>query len=364
MPPMEQARGYAFWSVVIALTLLCPIYGCDRRAPAADRGAARVALIGGQAAPSLHSTVFLSHADDAVACSGVLVARRLVVTAAHCTMTTSGAEPLRVDGFVVGFGPDRDSGEARLVERIQLTQGSGTRELAALVAAGEDVAALWLATDAPVEAVPLRVGLEYQPFARDAFLLSGFGLSSADGTNGARLSSAGTLAGIEEATGVLQIEGTGACYGDSGGPAMLQRRDALVGVIGQVATLDDAGACDADKAFAYSVLNDRVRELLEQTCEEAGGCGPALEPSPDDAGDDDTEPDSGEPREAGSDASDTEDDASVGPVHEAPEERAGGCACHSGPSRSARVTDVLFVLGALSLLTLRSRRPRRVQRPL
>jgi hypothetical protein len=328
---VTQVRSFRYTN---ALAVACMLAACLAQACAIEPEtvAKPLGLIGGMPAPSDDSSVWIAHADEGASCSGALIAPTLVVTALHCTLAPRSEAALRPDGFIVGFGGARDQGEVREVARVERLGGVDGGGLAAQVDAGRDVALLWLEEVAPASARSLPVLLDYAPRARDAYYLSGFGLEAIDGTNGRQLRAPATLSGLDAATGVLQLEGAGACYGDSGGPIVLQRRDALVGVIGQVAVDLDAGACTLDLAFGYSVLNASVRSLLTAACATAGGCGDAPDTQRDeDAATAVAPPDSGPGPDQDAATIDARppdaSDAAVETEARARRRPAGGCAC-------------------------------------
>lgn len=269
----------------LAFGLLVAV-GCQpsESSPIAAR---RAPIIGGRPAPERSEVVVVSHRDRADSCSGTLVAPVLTLTAKHCVFTRGFAEdaPLPADGFRIAFGPDDEHVELRAVDSVDWIGKPAATSVADAVAAGEDVAVLHLSEEAPQGTSPAAIDLDYEPKPGDELLLVGFGLSAIEtGVHGQRLDAPVSPSGLDPMTGILQVDGPSACFGDSGGPVLLEPKDAVVGVIGQVGGSSDASFCDIDRSFAATAMNPRVREFLRAACELAGGCGPGG--IPDDAGPD------------------------------------------------------------------------------
>jgi len=360
MSSVTQVRFRWYMRVFAMPSVLC-LWWLQACAVEPDAASMPLALIGGMPAPGSDASVWIAHADGAPSCSGALIAPTLVLTALHCTLDPRTEAALRADGFVVGFGAARDRGELRTVVSVERIPDAQSTSLAEHVARGEDVALLWLVDPAPASAHAAAVQLDYVPRSRDAYYLSGFGLESTNGANGRRLRAAATLSGLDPSTGVLQLEGATACFGDSGGPVVLQRRNALVGVIGQIASDEDAGACALDLTFGYSVINVGVRTLLADACGSLGGCG-----EPTDAGDEDAAV-SVVQTDSGSDAGDAatagpgrEPDASrTSPSAPARRKHSGGCACSGVGSRpvSGLVVALVGIAWIAASMRWRSRKP-------
>jgi hypothetical protein len=112
------------------------------------------------------------------------------------------------------------------------------------------------------------------PVGGQTFTLVGYGVAALDsGIFGERREGEAQSNAFDRETGVLEVSGAAACFGDSGGPLLYGVSDAVVGVIGQVGGSTDASFCDIGLSFASTVANERVRAFLEEACASIGGCG-------------------------------------------------------------------------------------------
>jgi cysteine-rich repeat protein len=272
-------------SVAALLALLAPACGQGRREPL---GSAQATIIQGAPDTSTTAAVLIRHRDKSSLCTGVAIASDLVLTAHHCTVMEgpAGLTPLAEVGFQVGFGPDEERMQPRFVTSVEWIENTEDRTLADIIAAGEDVALLRLTEPIPPDAAARDVMLTYTPRASDDLWMVGYGVSSLEtGSVGARLAASVTPAGFDAMTGVLEVTGPSACFGDSGGPLLLEPAQGVVGVVSEVGG-SDGGFCDVGLTFASTVANPRVRAFLEEACVSAGGCGPPvvdagiLEPPP------------------------------------------------------------------------------------
>jgi len=322
-------------------------------------------IIGADSSAKCVAIAHVAHIDGSAACSGSLIAPTLVVTAKHCVFraAVNGDSPLAKEGFRIGFGPSRDTLEESQVTRVAWIGMQDELSIESAVLAGEDVAVLELSEPAPLAQQPFQLDLTWSPIDQQVVTLGGYGVTDVEtGASGWCRLGAGLITAYEPETGIVQIEGASACFGDSGGPILAENLTTLLGVISEVGGSSDAASCDVGLTFAATAANTRVRRLLAQECARVGGCGGPSATAPSDAGQERAPPG---PVEAGEDfgtvlnadaAADAEQPrialttpASVGENE--------GCRC-SVPGRFCNAGSELWLLGTLALLL----RPRRIRR--
>lgn len=353
---VRERRQSAFVQPIVAA---CCAIGCAGGEPHPSTGAHQQPIIDGAPAPELSSVVLIAHRDVSDVCSGVLVAPRLVVTAKHCTLAPNTGTALVENGFRVGFGADI----AALLERYSvavhrlgsLDAGASEGGLTETVSAGEDVASIVLTEDAPSGALPSALAPDYQPNGTDLITWAGFGISSlSTGLNGTRLEASGKVTGLDPTTGMVQVAGPSACFGDSGGPLLLEPNGLLVGIISSVGGSSDASFCDIGLTFASTLANANVRSFLLAECAAQGGCGHRLL---NDGGVDAVEAgagladaDSGGVDEASVQVRDAGPDAEGSIAQVSPAD--GGCSCHAARRSTSSIGAYWF---AIALLARRGR---------
>jgi len=196
-----------------------------------------LAMVGGSAPadPELARHVVLIVGSRGNSCTGVAIARDLVLTAAHCVL--AGAEYKRVEFDAERRPALKDVAAVLRHPMFDLDTLLGHRATA-------DVALVKLAEPLPPAYAPAAIAVADKPVAAgERFLVAGFGVAvRGDGRTGGTLRAATLIA--TGRPGTLQIRlvdpaakgeraGLGACTGDSGAP-VFARRDGALAVIGLV----------------------------------------------------------------------------------------------------------------------------------
>jgi hypothetical protein len=192
-------------------------------------------------------------------CSGTLITRNIVLTAAHCVVDEDTKKIFQsVDGISVGFNAfeaERLESTSSIVigaEKIVLDRGYlGTDSRAANIHYSEsqtknhDLALIRLEKDAPAafKPIPLARREEITAYA-DTLLIAGYGREKAgDGSTSGRLKSAKLLLHTDD-PGYARIwmnygNGLG-CNGDSGGPILIETPSEGYKLAGVMNTGNDA----------------------------------------------------------------------------------------------------------------------------
>lgn len=153
-------------------------------------------------------------------CTGTLISKNLVVTANHCL------RDMRKNDMRVVFGTAADTADESLireVENFRLHDFQAINDLNGLfLTAKNDIAVIKLKSVAPQWARPAVIAEKARIFKNSQILLSGFGVFD-DTTMNQKPNLHFTNVRIHELTDDFlitdQTSNTGACAGDSGGPA-------------------------------------------------------------------------------------------------------------------------------------------------
>lgn len=169
-------------------------------------------------------------------CSGVLVGRSWVLTAAHC-FTAAG----KVEGLQVTFGIKRDNQPDHVInaslfsrfERMILPTADSSNQ----GYPEDDIALVKLESNAPNDYSATKVaGPEVELNSGDLIVIAGFGSTKPDEKDAGLLRKAVLpLSAVDQASAQLRFsdnprtaEFKGSCFGDSGGPAYVLRDGELV----------------------------------------------------------------------------------------------------------------------------------------
>ncbi|WP_413557901.1 S1 family peptidase [Bdellovibrio sp. HCB209] len=209
-------------------------------------------------------------------CTGTLISKDLVVTAAHCVAPLQSGYQVQVSFGSETFS-SKNEGELREIERAYTYDMVNPRTYVEFRPIDElnDVAVIKLLTSAPKTAKPAAIlGNPSWLFVGQEVILAGFG-RTVENQNAMSKIMQTTRVKIAKLTGKLievdQTHGTGACWGDSGGPAFIETDRGLL-VVGATSGAA-AGSQDCSHNVVYSSLPG-FKEFLQKVIPVLGGEAP------------------------------------------------------------------------------------------
>lgn len=262
--------------VKVSLFLLLGLTACSQKQPdAIDSDMNHGAIIGGQ--PALASDAVrgstislmrvLPNKTVSSFCSGILISKNLVVTAAHCL------EPMRNETLYVFFGEKLPTqlSEPNLVKVGAASYHDGYRLVPVkrnrYITSINDIALIRLESDAPEGFTPAPILADtdvLQPGL--SLLLAGYGV-----VNEASYQITLTLNYVRvplvkvEGDYLVsdQTNGQGACFGDSGGPVYIETANNGLIAVGETHEAYD-GAIDCHHYGEFTLLS-QFREFIDKT---------------------------------------------------------------------------------------------------
>lgn len=249
-----------FPSISAAIGVCCALGagGCDP-----DVGSASREIVNGNVTNKDPSVVALVRGDE-VACSGVLISDRVVLTAAHCVVNVPNPANL-----TVFFGSSLDQSTslpASGIPKVPAGELVGVLDMRphedfTTETFDNDIGVVLLATPATDEPLPLLSSFD-ESFVGQEVRILGFGATSpTDDTTGRKREGTARIIDYLDTTFALEPSPSITCNGDSGGPA-------LVSVDGTelVAGVLSLGNCETQsvetRVDAYA---DFIDEYLETT---------------------------------------------------------------------------------------------------
>lgn len=240
--------------------------------------ASESSIVGGEAVdakdPLLKTTVGIALKGHGVICTGTLISKNLVVTAAHCTMDLSKPSDLSVT-----FGNDT---KAKTLQTRKVLGGRVPAKWPLLGASQKkdwnDIAVLKIDGVAPAGFEP-AVLLANKLALKDGqdVTIAGFGLLNMIPEKSSNLMQKVVIKMTDSKYADSEVlfaqhEGKGACHGDSGGPALItvKGRPVLIGVTSRAATLKGGMNCMEGSIYTsiaahIGFLKQASRELNAKT---------------------------------------------------------------------------------------------------
>lgn len=222
------------------------------------RAAVAPQILGGRPAPSAEGTVALRNGAGSLACSGVLVGARAVLTAAHCfPLPDADASLFPHDAC---FGPDvRTCTPVRVIgHEIH------PRWDVLSFTFDDDLAVVFLESDAPATPVALS---ERAPVPGEEIEIFGYGRTDAVAKESAGEKHGVVVSVLAIADGRV-VHGEGACKGDSGGPLFAPTEP---GAVVAITSSGPAGCRDSGRATLVGPHVDFIRSALVKSVPPATG---------------------------------------------------------------------------------------------
>lgn len=255
---MVLGRNAVRGAVALAGALVALGAGCQLAEP--ELGSRQGAIVNGAPTTGDAAVVALVHRGQSF-CTGTLVGRRTVVTAAHCLPPHID---LRLDDIEVFFGSRLgESGGFTMPVVDGLAHPSWSPERVA-----GDIGLLALAHDAPAEPVAMAYDdLSILSVAGDPVRLVGFGITARDGAGGGtKREGMAMVEAIDASSLYLDPGPASTCNGDSGGPLFLQQGGAWV-----FAGIHSRSDCDRQQIAER--LDVHVMDFVQPFTEEHEGAG-------------------------------------------------------------------------------------------